>query len=154
MSQDQSADRSGLPGTTGSAYGQIVGQRSRSMAKRELVILLKPTVIGSPSSWDADLEATGERFSEMKMIQNPENVDRLAALAPFAAEWDREHTFPAEALKELGELGQRVVETADHIGQAAGLDPGIDFCGGVQDPHARILASISAVTRQMPFWLR
>lgn len=73
MSQDQSADRSGLPGTTGSAYGQIVGQRSRSMAKRELVILLKPTVIGSPSSWDADLEATGERFSEMKMIQNPEN---------------------------------------------------------------------------------
>lgn len=62
MSQDQSADRSGLPGTTNSAYGQVVGQRSRSLSKRELVILLKPTVIGSPTAWDADLESTGERF--------------------------------------------------------------------------------------------
>ncbi|MFO1129621.1 MAG: acyl-CoA dehydrogenase family protein [Rhodospirillales bacterium] len=26
-------------------------------------------------------------------------------LAPFAAEWDRNQTFPAEALKEMGELG-------------------------------------------------
>ena len=26
-------------------------------------------------------------------------------LAPFAAEWDRAHRFPAEALREMGELG-------------------------------------------------
>ena len=26
-------------------------------------------------------------------------------LAPFAGEWDRNHTFPADALKELGALG-------------------------------------------------
>ncbi|MFO1153886.1 MAG: acyl-CoA dehydrogenase family protein [Rhodospirillales bacterium] len=26
-------------------------------------------------------------------------------LAPFAADWDRNHTFPAEALREMGELG-------------------------------------------------
>ena len=26
-------------------------------------------------------------------------------LAPFAAEWDRAHTFPADALREMGELG-------------------------------------------------
>ena len=28
-----------------------------------------------------------------------------ARLAPFAAEWDRTHRFPAEALREMGELG-------------------------------------------------
>ncbi|MFZ3206402.1 MAG: acyl-CoA dehydrogenase family protein, partial [Pseudomonas sp.] len=26
-------------------------------------------------------------------------------LQPFAAEWDREHRFPAEAIAEMGQLG-------------------------------------------------
>lgn len=75
MSQDQSVERSGLPGTTDSAYGQVVGQRTRSLSKRELVILLKPTVIGSPSAWDADLEATGERLIDL-MPSSPKATDQ------------------------------------------------------------------------------
>ena len=45
------------------------------------------------------------RTEERALIQ--EAAKRFAAerLAPFAAQWDREHTFPAEAVAELGTLG-------------------------------------------------
>jgi butyryl-CoA dehydrogenase len=39
------------------------------------------------------------------MIRDSMRAFAQERLAPFAAEWDRNHTFPAEALKELGELG-------------------------------------------------
>lgn len=50
MKQEQSTDRSGLPGTSG-----WLGQRSNISRKRELVILIKPTVIQNDSSWKEDL---------------------------------------------------------------------------------------------------
>src|SRR5574338_1634607 len=42
---------------------------------------------------------------EQEMIRD--SLRRFAGerLAPFAAEWDKQHTFPKQALKELGELG-------------------------------------------------
>jgi alkylation response protein AidB-like acyl-CoA dehydrogenase len=42
---------------------------------------------------------------EQEMIRDTMRAFAQERLAPFAAEWDREHTFPAAALKELGELG-------------------------------------------------
>ncbi len=42
---------------------------------------------------------------EQEMIRDTMRAFAQERLAPFAAEWDRKHTFPAEALKELGELG-------------------------------------------------
>ncbi len=39
------------------------------------------------------------------MIRDTMRAFAQERLAPFAAEWDKNHTFPAEALKELGELG-------------------------------------------------
>jgi alkylation response protein AidB-like acyl-CoA dehydrogenase len=42
---------------------------------------------------------------EQEMIRDSMRAFAQERLAPFAAEWDRNHTFPAEALKELGELG-------------------------------------------------
>ena len=42
-------------------------------------------------------------------------------LAPFAAAWDREHTFPREALAELGRLGAYGIVVPEHLG-GAGLD--------------------------------
>jgi alkylation response protein AidB-like acyl-CoA dehydrogenase len=42
---------------------------------------------------------------EQEMIRDSMRAFAQERLAPFAAEWDRKHTFPAEALKELGELG-------------------------------------------------
>jgi alkylation response protein AidB-like acyl-CoA dehydrogenase len=42
---------------------------------------------------------------EQEMIRDSMRAFAQERLAPFAAEWDRNHTFPAQALKELGELG-------------------------------------------------
>ncbi len=43
--------------------------------------------------------------SEQQMIRDAMRAFAQERLAPFAAEWDKNHTFPAEALKELAELG-------------------------------------------------
>ena len=42
---------------------------------------------------------------EQEMIRDTMRAFAQERLAPFAAEWDKNHTFPAQALKELGELG-------------------------------------------------
>ena len=42
---------------------------------------------------------------EQEMIRDSMRGFAQERLAPFAGEWDRNHTFPAEALKELGALG-------------------------------------------------
>ena len=44
-----------------------------------------------------------------------------ARLAPFAAQWDREHTFPKEALRELGALGAFGIAVPEQYG-GAGMD--------------------------------
>lgn len=71
MSQRQVSDRSGLPGTLNTPAGTLAGQRGSSFSKRELVILLKPTVIADDRVWVRDLEQSGERL-------------RNFALPPFA----------------------------------------------------------------------
>jgi len=63
------------------------------------------------------------------MLPSPEQVmirDTLRQfaqerLAPFAATWDREHTFPQQALRELAELGVLGMTVAEQWG-GAGLD--------------------------------
>lgn len=62
MTQGQTSDRSGLPGTLNSTAGAAVGQRGSSLSKRELVILLKPTIIGDDRAWVKDLEQSSERL--------------------------------------------------------------------------------------------
>lgn len=42
---------------------------------------------------------------EQEMIRAAMRTYAQERLAPFAGQWDREHRFPAEALKELGQLG-------------------------------------------------
>jgi MSHA biogenesis protein MshL len=64
MKQQQSNSASGLPGTTDSALGSLVGTKSRSGAKSELVILLKPTIIRNERSWQADAADTQERLNK------------------------------------------------------------------------------------------
>ena len=44
-----------------------------------------------------------------------------ARLAPFAAQWDREHTFPKEALRELAALGAFGIAVPEQYG-GAGMD--------------------------------
>ncbi len=42
---------------------------------------------------------------EQEMIRDTMRSFAQERIAPFAAEWDRNHTFPAQVLKELGALG-------------------------------------------------
>jgi alkylation response protein AidB-like acyl-CoA dehydrogenase len=43
--------------------------------------------------------------ADQAMIRDMARSFAAERLAPFAAEWDREHRFPAEALREMGALG-------------------------------------------------
>lgn len=60
MRQAQSSDRSQLPGTSGIA-ANLLGQRGSTSQKRELVILIKPTLIQSDSDWTRDLKEAQDR---------------------------------------------------------------------------------------------
>jgi alkylation response protein AidB-like acyl-CoA dehydrogenase len=48
-----------------------------------------------------------------------------ARLAPFAAEWDRQHAFPAQALRELAALGAFGIAVPEQYGGAC-----LDYSGG------------------------
>ena len=43
--------------------------------------------------------------TEQEMIRDSMRSFAQERLAPFAAEWDKSHAFPAQAIKELGKLG-------------------------------------------------
>jgi MSHA biogenesis protein MshL len=61
MRQATFDDRSGLPGLPKAVFGQT-SQRSE---KRELVILLKPTVVDSDKDWSDDITRSRDRISSM-----------------------------------------------------------------------------------------
>ena len=66
MKQEQSSDANGLPGTTASSgLGLLFGTRSSYLRKRELVILIKPTIIRNESSWKEDLLQTQSRVEKL-----------------------------------------------------------------------------------------
>ena len=59
MSQSSTKDDSGLPGLPKPVFGQT----NRQSAKRELVILLKPTVVDSDKDWSDDITHSRDRFN-------------------------------------------------------------------------------------------
>lgn len=61
MRQEQASDRSQLPGSTG-FIANALGQRSSALRKRELVILIKPTMIDNDKAWTQDLKDVQERM--------------------------------------------------------------------------------------------
>jgi MSHA biogenesis protein MshL len=65
MKQDQADSRTQVPGL-GSipGLGLLFGQRAKALQKRELVILIKPTVIQGGQSWAPDLAETQKRLRE------------------------------------------------------------------------------------------
>jgi MSHA biogenesis protein MshL len=65
MSVDLQDTRGGLPGSGNSAIGNFFRNANTSLAKQEMVILLKPTVVQGARSLDDDLEQTRSRFEEL-----------------------------------------------------------------------------------------
>lgn len=66
MRQEQTSDKSQLPGATG-LLANALGQRSNSLRKRELVILIKPTVIDGDRAWAKDIHESQERLKSMEL---------------------------------------------------------------------------------------
>ena len=58
---------------------------------------------------------------EQELVRDSMRAFAQERLAPFAAEWDRNHTFPREALKELAELGALGMVVPEEWG-GAGMD--------------------------------
>ena len=66
MKYAQGSGADGLPGTTGSIFGQIFGgSRSNYLRKSELIILIKPTIIRNDSSWKGDLNDVQNRLGDL-----------------------------------------------------------------------------------------
>lgn len=57
--------RSGLPGTADSMFGFLFRSTNRVTEKKELVILLKPTIIDSDRAWAEDLRETRGRLDAL-----------------------------------------------------------------------------------------
>jgi len=66
MRQATTSDRSGVPGVGGlPVIGNLFSNRQEVMQKRELVVLIKPTVIEGDSSWGDDLLNAERRIKDL-----------------------------------------------------------------------------------------
>ncbi|MYM67627.1 pilus (MSHA type) biogenesis protein MshL [Pseudoduganella sp. FT55W] len=66
MRQATTTDRSGVPGASRvPVLGALFGSKSEIIQKRELVVLIKPTVIESSSDWNQDLLDSSRRLKEL-----------------------------------------------------------------------------------------
>jgi MSHA biogenesis protein MshL len=66
MSVDVRDDRSGIPGVSDTGIlGALLRNANRTSRKRELVILLKPTLIQSDRNWEQDLGESRSRFDAL-----------------------------------------------------------------------------------------
>lgn len=73
MTQEQTSDRNGLPVLSRApGIGNLFGQKASSFRKRELVILLKPTVIEGENAWRQDLMDTQIRMQSLDGRKKPE----------------------------------------------------------------------------------
>jgi MSHA biogenesis protein MshL len=67
MKLDVRDGRGGLPGTGDNAIGNFFRNANTSLVKKEMVILLKPTIIQGDRSWDEDIEQTRSRFESLAL---------------------------------------------------------------------------------------
>jgi len=66
MRQATTTDSSGIPGANRvPVLGALFGSKSEVLQKRELVVLIKPTVVESSSDWNQDLLESGGRLKEL-----------------------------------------------------------------------------------------
>jgi MSHA biogenesis protein MshL len=72
MTESNTNGRSGLPGVSSvPVAGALFGKAEQAAAKRELVILIKPTVVKTDADWAEDIAATSQRIQGMRgQIQN------------------------------------------------------------------------------------
>jgi MSHA biogenesis protein MshL len=66
MQMDSSRSSSGLPGTTGSGLmSSLFGNRSSTNRKKEVIVLIKPTIIRTAEDWEAQNRRTRAALDDM-----------------------------------------------------------------------------------------
>jgi MSHA biogenesis protein MshL len=71
MKYDVRDSRGGLPGTGDNVIGNFLRNANTSLVKKEMVILLKPTIIQGDRAWEEDLSQTRARFDSLIEQPNP-----------------------------------------------------------------------------------
>jgi MSHA biogenesis protein MshL len=71
MKYDVRDNRGGLPGTGDNVFGNFLRNANTSLVKKEMVILLKPTIIQGDRAWEDDLQQTRARFDTFGEQPNP-----------------------------------------------------------------------------------
>ena len=66
MSVDIRDTRGGIPGVSDQGLGSLLRSTDKSARKKELVILLKPTIIDSDRDWEQDVRETRRRMESMR----------------------------------------------------------------------------------------
>jgi MSHA biogenesis protein MshL len=66
MSVDIRDTRGGIPGVSDEGPGRILRSADKSARKKELVILLKPTIIDSDRDWEQGLRETRQRMEQLR----------------------------------------------------------------------------------------
>ncbi|TFW22386.1 pilus (MSHA type) biogenesis protein MshL [Duganella callida] len=66
MRQATTTDNSGVPGASQvPVIGSLFGSKAEVVQKRELVVLIKPTIVETTSDWNHDLLDSGRRIKEL-----------------------------------------------------------------------------------------
>ena len=77
MKVELNAGRSGIPGLADAPLiGGAFRNSSTDTIKRELVILIKPTIIESDKNWEQDVRETGNRMRQMEIEPRAGQVER------------------------------------------------------------------------------
>ena len=65
MQLESAQSNSGLPGTTDKAFSWLFGNKSATGRKREVIVLIKPTIIRSQSDWEAQTDRARAAINDM-----------------------------------------------------------------------------------------
>jgi MSHA biogenesis protein MshL len=65
MQMDSSRNVSGVPGTTGSQFAALFGNKQTAGRKREVIVLIKPTIIRSAADWEEQSRKARQALDEM-----------------------------------------------------------------------------------------
>ena len=81
MSQEQSSGESKVPGAGDiPLLGHFFKQTNRGMRKREMVVLIKPTVIREDADWQQDLDAMNSRLQEFDPRKLPDLANPVTSI--------------------------------------------------------------------------
>lgn len=70
MQLESSRTSSGVPGTTQIPFwSSLLGNRANSGRKKELVVLIKPTIIRSPQDWEAQNQEIRRAMDEVELVR-------------------------------------------------------------------------------------